>query len=57
MMTPALIKKGYAVVLLDSFSPRGFSTVCANKFQMWQEARVTDVIAVLKKLQIDARQS
>ena len=55
MMTPALIKKGYAVALLDSFSPRGFSTVCANKFQMWQEARVADAIAVLKKLQIDAR--
>ena len=55
LMVPALIQKGHAVVLLDSFSPRGFSTVCANKFQMWQEARVADAIAVLKNLQKDAR--
>lgn len=55
LMVPALIQKGHAVVLLDSFSPRGFSTVCANKFQMWQEARVADAIGVLKKLQKDAR--
>ena len=55
LMVPALIQKGHAVVLLDSFSPRGFSTVCANKFQMWQEARVADAIAVLKNLQKEAR--
>jgi len=55
IMTPALINRGYAVVLLDSFSPRGFSTVCSNKFQMWQEARVVDAIAVLKKLRSDSR--
>lgn len=55
LMVPALIQRGYAVVLLDSFSPRGFTTVCANKFQMWQEARVVDAVAVLKTLNGDAR--
>lgn len=55
LTVPVMIQKGYAVVLLDSFSPRGFSTVCANKFQMWQEARVADAIAVLKTLKSDAR--
>lgn len=55
LMVPTLVQKGYAVVLLDSFSPRGFSTVCTNKFQMWQEARVADAIAVLKTLQGDGR--
>lgn len=55
LMMPAMLQKGFAVVLLDSFSPRGFSSVCANKFQMWQEARVVDAVAVLKKLQSDSR--
>lgn len=55
LMVPALLQKGFAVVLLDSFSPRGFASVCANKFQMWQEARVADAVAVLKKLQSDPR--
>lgn len=55
LMIPTLVQRGYAVVLLDSFTPRGFLTVCANKFQMWQEARVVDAIAVLKTLKGDVR--
>ena len=55
LMAPVLVERGYAVVLLDSFSPRGFSSVCTNKFQMWQESRVVDAIAVLKALKGDSR--
>lgn len=55
LMAPALIERGFAVVLLDSFSPRGFSSVCMDQRQMWQEARVVDAIAVLKALKRDSR--
>lgn len=55
LMAPALVQRGFAVVLLDSFTPRGFPSVCMDQRQMWQEARVADVIAVLKALRRDAR--
>lgn len=55
LMVPALASRGYAVVLLDSFTPRGFSSVCTDKFRMWQEARVADAVAVLQALRADPR--
>ncbi len=55
LMSPVLLARGYAVVLLDSFTPRGFADVCTDKFRMWQEARVADAVAVLKKLRADPR--
>lgn len=55
LIVPVFHEQGYAVVLLDSFTPRGFSSVCTDKFRMWQEARVADAVAVLRHLQSDQR--
>ena len=55
LMVPVLLEKGYAAILLDSFTPRGFKAVCTDKTKMWQEARVADAVAILKVLRLDNR--
>jgi len=54
-MVPELVGRGFAVVLLDSFTPRGFASVCTDITKMWQEARVADAVATLKVLRADPR--
>jgi dienelactone hydrolase len=50
-----LIPKGIAVVLLDSFNPRGFPSVCQNQFLLTTGARLQDVHQVLDFLRRDPR--
>lgn len=52
---PELIKHNIAVVLLDSFKPRGFDAICANQFRMTLGARLQDVHQVLDHLRADGR--
>lgn len=50
-----LVSKNIAVVLLDSFNPRGFSSLCQNQFLLTIGARLQDVHQVLDSLRQDAR--
>lgn len=52
---PELIKNNIAVVLLDSFKPRGFDSLCPNQFRMTIGARLQDVHQVLDFLRADSR--
>jgi len=52
---PELIKNNIAVVLLDSFKPRGFDSLCPNQFRLTLGARLQDVHQVLDFLRADAR--
>lgn len=52
---PELIKNNIAVVLLDSFKPRGFDSLCPNQFKMTIGARLQDVHQVLDYLRADGR--
>lgn len=52
---PELIKNNIAVVLLDSFKPRGFDSLCPNQFRITIGARLQDVHQVLDFLRSDAR--
>lgn len=52
---PELIKNNIAVVLLDSFKPRGFDSLCPNQFRMTIGARLQDVHQVLDFLRADNR--
>jgi dienelactone hydrolase len=50
-----LIPKNIAVVLLDSFNPRGFPRICQNQFLLTTGARLQDVHQVLDFLRRDPR--
>lgn len=53
---PELIKNNIAVVLLDSFKPRGFDSVCTNQLaRVTLGARLQDVHQVLDYLRSDNR--
>ena len=52
---PELIKNNIAVVLVDSFKPRGFESICSNQFRMTIGARLQDVHQVLDYLRADSR--
>jgi dienelactone hydrolase len=50
-----LVPRNIAVVLLDSFNPRGFPSVCQNQFLLTTGARLQDVHQVLDFLRRDPR--
>jgi dienelactone hydrolase len=50
-----LIAKNIAVILLDSFNPRGFPSICQNQFLLTTGARLQDVHQVLDVLRRDPR--
>lgn len=52
---PELVKNNIAVVLLDSFKPRGFDSLCPNQFRMTIGARLQDVHQLLDFLRSDNR--
>lgn len=52
---PELIKNNIAVVLVDSFNPRGFSSVCENAFRSFIPEKVNDVNVVLDVMRNDQR--
>jgi dienelactone hydrolase len=52
---PELTKNNIAVVLLDSFKPRGFDSLCPNQFRLTLGARLQDVHQVLDFLRADGR--
>jgi dienelactone hydrolase len=52
---PELIKNNIAVVLVDSFKPRGFDSICTNQFRMTIGAKLQDVHQVLDYLRADNR--
>lgn len=51
----ALHKENIAVILLDSFNPRGFPSVCTNQFLLTTGARLQDVHQVLDHIRADRR--
>lgn len=52
---PAFTRQGIAVLLVDSFNPRGFASLCHNQFQLTVGARLQDVHQVLDHLRRDPR--
>jgi dienelactone hydrolase len=55
MWIPTLLKEGIAVVLVDSFNPRGYSTLCPNQFLIPYGTRLQDVHQILDALRQDGR--
>ena len=53
--TSEFIKNDIAVVLVDSFNPRGFSEICGNQFKLGFRHRLQDVHSVLDFLRSDSR--
>ena len=53
--TSEFIKNDIAVVLVDSFNPRGFSEICGNQFKLGFRPRLQDVHSVLDFLRSDSR--
>lgn len=53
--TKEFIKNDIAVVLVDSFNPRGFSEVCTNQFKLSFKNRLQDVHSVLDVIRTDSR--
>ena len=52
---PELIKNNIAVVLVDSFKPRGLNSICSNQFLIGFKVRLQDVHQVLDHLRADGR--
>jgi dienelactone hydrolase len=52
---PALIKNDIAAVLVDSYNPRGFPSVCENAFKMLIPEKINDLNLVLDFLRNDRR--
>jgi dienelactone hydrolase len=53
--TSEFIKNDIAVVLVDSFNPRGFTEICGNQFKLGFRNRLQDVHSVLDFLRSDSR--
>ena len=51
----ALHRENIAVIFLDSFNPRGFSSICSNQFLLTTGARLQDAHQVLDFLRKDPR--
>lgn len=55
LITPDLLSKGYAVLLVDVFNPRGFSRACENQLGYTLIARLNDPFTLLAGLRSDSR--
>lgn len=55
MWIPILLKEGIAVVLVDSFNPRGHSNICRKQSSVPYGIRLQDVHQVLDTLRQDGR--
>ena len=55
LWVPELLKNDIAVVLLDSFSPRGIKSLCFNQYQMTFGERLQDAHQLLDSIRKDKR--
>lgn len=52
---PDLLKRNFAVIFLDAYTPRGFRSACENQFNYKFVQRIADPKAVISQLRTDNR--